>query len=70
MDIKDILSRCDHTLLKQEATWEQVKELCDDAVRYETASVCIIPRFQRADMDDHVDLVRSVPDCVHGLKGL
>ena len=45
MDIKDILSRCDHTLLKQEATWEQVKELCDDAVRYGTASVCISPCY-------------------------
>ena len=45
MDIKDILSRCDHTLLKQEATWEQVKEICDDAVRYGTASVCISPCY-------------------------
>jgi deoxyribose-phosphate aldolase len=45
MDIRDILSRCDHTLLKQEATWEQVRELCDDAVCYGTASVCISPCF-------------------------
>ena len=45
MDIRDILSRCDHTLLKQEATWEQVKELCDDAVRCGTASVCISPCY-------------------------
>ncbi len=45
MDIKEILSRCDHTLLKQDAVWEQVKEICDDAVRYQTASVCISPCF-------------------------
>ena len=29
MDVKDILARCDHTLLKQEATWAQIKEVCD-----------------------------------------
>ena len=45
MDIREILKRCDHTLLKQEATWEQVKEICDDAVRYSTASVCISPCY-------------------------
>lgn len=45
MDIKEILSRCDHTLLKQDAVWEQVKEICDDAVRFQTASVCISPCF-------------------------
>lgn len=41
MDIKEILTRCDHTLLKQEATWEQIREVCDDGRRYECASVCI-----------------------------
>ncbi len=41
MDVKEILSRCDHTLLKQEATWEQIRELCDDGMKYECASVCI-----------------------------
>ena len=35
----------DHTLLKQESTWEQIKEICDDGMRYETASVCIPPAF-------------------------
>ena len=45
MDIREILKRCDHTLLKQGATWEQVKEICDDAVRYSTASVCISPCY-------------------------
>ena len=35
----------DHTLLKQESTWEQIKEICDDGMKYETASVCIPPAF-------------------------
>ena len=37
----EILSKVDHTLLKPEATWPQVQTLCDEAVRYHTASVCI-----------------------------
>lgn len=41
MDIKDILSKCDHTLLSQTATWEQIRALCDDGMKYQTASVCI-----------------------------
>ena len=41
MDIKEILSRCDHTLLKQESTWEQIREICDDGLKYGCASVCI-----------------------------
>lgn len=45
MDIKDILARVDHTLLKQDATWEQIKEICDDGIKYGTASVCIPASF-------------------------
>ena len=41
MDIKEILSKCDHTLLAQTATWQQIKAICDDGVKYGTASVCI-----------------------------
>ena len=41
MDVKDILSRCDHTLLAQGATWAEIRALCDDGVRYGCASVCI-----------------------------
>ena len=41
MDVKDILARCDHTLLKQEATWAQIKEVCDDGLKFGCASVCI-----------------------------
>ena len=41
MDVKDILSRCDHTLLAQGATWAEIRALCDDGVKYGCASVCI-----------------------------
>ena len=41
MDIKNILSKVDHTLLAQGATWSEIKAICDDGVKYETASVCI-----------------------------
>ena len=41
MDVKKILAACDHTLLGQTATWEEIKAICDDGMKYETASVCI-----------------------------
>ena len=41
MELSHILSKCDHTLLSQSATWEQIKEICDDGMRFHTASVCI-----------------------------
>lgn len=41
MEIKKILSYVDHTLLSQSATWEQIKAICDDGIKYQTASVCI-----------------------------
>ncbi len=45
MDIKDILSKVDHTLLNPKATWEEIKNICDDGMKYCTASVCIPPSF-------------------------
>ena len=41
MEISKILGYCDHTLLAQTATWEQIKAVCDDGMKYRTASVCI-----------------------------
>lgn len=41
MDIKEILSKVDHTLLSQSATWNEIRQICDDGVKYSTASVCI-----------------------------
>ncbi|MBQ8380456.1 MAG: deoxyribose-phosphate aldolase [Clostridia bacterium] len=45
MDIKEILSKCDHTLLSQSATWDDIKAICDDGIKFSTASVCIPPSF-------------------------
>ncbi len=45
MDKQTILSHCDHTLLAVDATWPQIRALCDDALKYHTASVCIPPVF-------------------------
>ena len=41
MDVKEILKHVDHTLLTQTATWAEIRQICDDAVKYGTASVCI-----------------------------
>lgn len=45
MEFNDILSKVDHTLLAQTSTWEQIKEICDDAMKYGAASACIPPSF-------------------------
>ena len=45
MEIKEILSYVDHTLLSQTATWEEIKAICDDGIRYGCASVCIPPSY-------------------------
>ena len=45
MDIQEILRHVDHTLLSQTATWEEIRTLCDDAIAYGTASVCIPPSY-------------------------
>jgi deoxyribose-phosphate aldolase len=45
ISVKDILSKTDHTLLLQTATWEDIKAICDDGIKYGTASVCIPPSF-------------------------
>lgn len=45
MDIKKILSCVDHTYLKQDATWNEIKRTCDEGIKYQTASVCIPPSF-------------------------
>ena len=41
MDVKEILSKCDHTLLAQTATWKEIQAICDDGMKYGCASVCI-----------------------------
>ena len=51
MDKKEIFKTVDHTLLTQGATWAEIKEICDDAVAYGTASVCIPPSFVKRAAD-------------------
>ena len=45
MELSKILSKCDHTLLSQGATWNEIKAICDDGLKYGTASVCIPPSY-------------------------
>lgn len=45
MERKEIFGKVDHTLLAQTATWAEIKQICDDAVAYGTASVCIPPSY-------------------------
>lgn len=45
MEINEILKHVDHTLLLQGSTWEEIKQICDDAMKYGTASVCIPPSY-------------------------
>lgn len=47
-DMQAILSACDHTLLSQTATWDEIRAICDDGIKYGTASVCIPPCFVKA----------------------
>lgn len=51
MDVKEILKHVDHTLLQQTATWEEIRQICDDAIRYQTASVCIPPSYVKQASD-------------------
>ena len=45
MDHAKLLNKVDHTLLAQGATWEEIRQICDDAIRFKTASVCIPPSY-------------------------
>ncbi len=54
MNVNEILSKVDHTLLAQGATWEEIKVICDDGIKYQTASVCI-PAFYVKQAKEYVD---------------
>ena len=51
MDIKDILNKVDHTFLAVNATWEDIKRIIDDGIKYNTASVCIPPSYVKMASD-------------------
>ena len=58
MDKKKILQHLDHTLLKQDATWEQIKTLCDEGMQYHVASVCIPPCYVKEARDYVADRLK------------
>ena len=51
MDVKEMVKHVDHTLLLQPSTWEEIRQICDDAVKYGTASVCIAPSYVKEAAD-------------------
>ena len=61
MEVKEILRKCDHTLLSQTATWAEIQAICDDAVRYGTASVCIPPSYAKQAVEY---MEGKIPVCV------
>ena len=56
MDKQAILSRCDHTLLKPFSTWKDMIPICEDALKYHTASVCIPPSFVKKAHETYPEL--------------
>lgn len=60
MSEEEILEHVDHTLLLQTATWEEIRQICDDAMQYQTASVCIPPSYVKQ-ASEYVQ--GSVPVC-------
>ena len=51
MEINEILAHVDHTLLAQTATWDEIRQICDDGITYHTASVCIPPSYVKQASD-------------------
>lgn len=62
MDKREILAKVDHTLLAQGATWEQIKVICDDGMKYGTASVCIPASYVRQ-VAEYIDRNEAVDGC-------
>ena len=56
MNNEEILSHVDHTLLKPFATWDDIAKLCDEAVKYHTASVCVPPYYVKKIRQNYPDL--------------
>ena len=57
MTVQEILSKVDHTQLKAFATWEDIKKLCDEAIAYHTASVCVPPAYIKRIHDTYGDKI-------------
>ena len=62
MNMQEILSKCDHTLLSQTATWGEIQAICDDGMHYKTASVCIPASYVRQAKEYVGDRLSTVVD--------
>ena len=60
-ELKNILSRVDHTLLAQGATWNEIKAICDDGIKYGCASVCIPASYVKRERRQDGSLYRMTP---------
>ena len=63
MELQEILSKCDHTLLLQGSTWEEIRGICDDGMKYQTASICIPPCYVKQAKDYMAGNEKAVPVC-------
>lgn len=68
MEINEILSKVDHTLLSPTAVWDEIRDICDDGIKYNTASICIPPCFvkQAAEYADGRVKICTVIGFPHG----
>ncbi|MCL6087485.1 MAG: deoxyribose-phosphate aldolase [Actinobacteria bacterium] len=57
MKASDVLKHVDHTLLKADSTWEQIQKICDESIKYKTASICIPPCYIKRIYDKYGDTV-------------
>ena len=60
MTAKEMLGKVDHTQLKAFATWEDIQKLCDEAIQYHTASVCVPPCYIKRIHDTYGDKINTV----------
>ena len=63
MELKEILAKCDHTLLLQPSTWEEIKAICDDGIKFGCASVCIPASFVK-DAKEYDEKLKKYFDAV------
>ena len=60
MDKSEILKHVDHTALKAFTTWEDIKKLCDEAIEFNTASVCVPPSYIKRIHDTYNDKIKDL----------
>lgn len=58
MELQDMIRKVDHTMLKAYATWEDIEKLCDEAIKYKTASVCVPPAYIAPIKEKYQDAIK------------